>query len=554
MDDILTKINRKKSEFADLWTRMDADKSLLILDDFVMKDKDARDEPDVDNITMNDPLVFANKVHNTLIKADFLPEVGGNNLSDDDAAIVEDFIQSINLEADEKIVFRDIPSYKEWEIMQACDRGHIARRVTLRVEDGTLTPDSFLPIDSRYLIYDYGVNGLLWAATETLRSRDDIEAEYGIDIKHSDSIVTDYWDSTIERVFIGKSPQEDRPNEYGEPPFIIQVIPSGIFTFDADRILTSGESILSINRDLYDAKNTFATILNSGVVKSFFNGLQLEVEDIQLAKKPQIPPYRKKIVAPISKGTKGYFAMPINDLTNNARMFYSILDSAIQDGSFPKISYGTLQFPVSGAGMASLKEAEDPVYFPRIQGLTQFYQRLYRMIIKQYIKMKLNIEVGEQGYKKTYKYKDLDKSYAIKFKVFISSPKMDMANISTAAAVGDLVSEDTKMRDYLHIENPTDETRKKLVERANKMSPAVAKYDIIMALIEEGQEVKANLMAEELGIDIDNLKKGNMTQTEPVAPTKPQQMMPLFTGSNGNQITSPPTDMAGQQDNTGVAP
>jgi hypothetical protein len=539
-DDIYPKISTKKNEFADLWARMDADKSLLILDKYTMLDREGRDEPDVDNITMNDPAVFAQKVHNTLIHADITPEVSGKELKDDAAEIIENFIKDISIEADSFVAPRDMPSYKEWETMQACDRGRVARRVTLTVEDGTLSPESFLNLDTRYLWYDTGIRGLNWVATETLRSREDIEDEYNFKCPGANSIVTDYWDSTIERVYIGKRQADnDMPHKYGEPPFVIQTMPTGIFTFDSDRMLTSGESILSINRNLYDKKNLFATILNSGVVKSFFNGLQLEVEDVRQAKKPEIPPYRKKIVAPVEKGTKGYFAMPINDLTNNARMFYSILDSALQDGAFPKISYGTLQFPVSAVGIASLKESEDPVYFPRLQGITLFYQRLFRMIIKQYIQQKLNISIGEEGFKTKFNYKDLNKEYAIKFKVFISSPKQDMVNISTAAAVGGLVSDDTKRRDYLHLENPTDEKRKLLVETANKMSPAIAKYDVIISLIQEGEEVKADIMAHELGLTLDQIKKGDMSVTEtPILPTeKPQQPLPLFQGSG---TTAPP--------------
>lgn len=543
-DDFYKLIQDKKSEFAYLWQRMDDDKSLLILDDYIMRDRDSREEPDVDNITMNDPAVFAQKVHNTLIKAEFLPEVGGNKIKDDEAEIIELFIQAINLEADASVAYRDIPSYKEWEIMQACDRGRLARRVTLMVEDGTLSPESFLPIDTRYLTYDFGVRGLLWASNETLRSRADIEQEYGIQINGSHQIVLDGWNKEKECIWVGKELIEERENIYGEPPFVIQTMPSGIFTNDGDKMLTSGESILSINRDLYDKKNMFATILNSGVVKSFFNGLQVEVEDVKLAKKPDIPPYRKKAVFPTPKGTKGYFSMPINDLTNTARMFYSILDAALQDGAFPKISYGTLQFPVSAVGMAELKEAEDPVYFPRIQGVSMFYQRLFRMIIKQYTQQKLNIEIGETGYKRKFNYRDLDKEYAIKFKVFISSPKQDMVNISTAAAVGNLVSDDTKRRDYLRIENPTDEHRKILVERASQASPALAKYDMVIALIEEGQLVKAEILAEELGLNIDQIKKGDMTPDEmpqgnsPTQPEQPKSIMPLFGEQSGT--TAPP--------------
>ncbi len=541
MDDILQKINSKEKEFSDLHARNDEDKKLLILSDYTMLDKDGREEPDVDNITMNDAGVFAARVHNTLIKADVIPEVEGSHLNDAEAEKFENFIRDIGSEGDAILHALDFPSFKEWEVMQACDRGRVARRITLNAENGKLAATSFRNIDTRYLIYDVGVEKLRWVALKMPRSKDDIEEEYGHTASRVNAIVTDYWDDKVETVYVGKEKVDEKPNIWGEPPFVIQVMPTGNWTMDDDRITMSGESIFAHNRKLYTAKNMFATILNSGVVRSFFNGLQIEVENIATATKPNQPPYGKKFVAPVQKGTQGYFNMPIADLTNTARMFYSILDSALQDGSLPKVSYGNLQFPLSAVGMAELKEAEDPVYFPVIQGLALFWQRCYRMILKQYIDLKMNIEIGEQGFRNSYSYRDLQKECSIKFRFFVTSPKQDMVNISTAAAVGDLISEDTKMRDYLHVQNPTLENQKKLSEKAARMSPAVAMYDVIKALFEQGEKIKANIMAEEMGIKLEEILGGQLPQQAEVIPDqKPKQLVPMFGGSGGGSGARPP--------------
>ncbi len=538
MDDILQKINNKEKEFSDLYSRMDDDKKLLILDDYVMRDKDEREEPDVDNITMNDSGVFATRVHNTLIKATVIPEVEGKHINDEEAEKYETFIQDIGMEADAIIQAQDFPAFKDWEVMQACDRGRVARRITLSEEDGKLTPTSFKNIDTRYLIYDVGVEKLRWAALRMPRSKDDIEEEYGYVASRVNAIVTDHWDEEAETIYVGKEKVDEKPNIWGEVPFVIQVIPTGTWTMDDDRIAISGESIFAHNRKLYKAKNMFATILNSGVVRSFFNGLQVEVENVATATKPASPPYGKKFVVPVQKGTQGYFNMPIADLTNTARMFYSILDSALQDGALPKVSYGNLQFPLSAVGMAELKEAEDPVYFPVIQGLSLFWQRCYRMIINQYTSLRLNVEIGEKGFRNSYSYRDLQKEVSIKFRFFVTSPKQDMVNISTAAAVGDLVSEDTKRRDYLHIQNPTEEENKILAERAARMSPAVAMYDVIKALFDRGEKLKANIMAEEMGMTIDQILNGQPGQLpQPQEEQKPKQLLPMFRGSGGGAGT-----------------
>ena len=544
-DEIYLTIEDKQKEFAELWGRMDEDKKLLIQDKFTWRDKDDREEPDVDNITLNDAAVFANKVHDTLTRAEILPEVEGEKLKDEQTEIYENFIRDMGLEADANVHYQDIPSYKNFEIMQTCDRGRIARRVTLRVENGTLAPDSFVAIDTRYLIYDYGIKGLNWVAPKMARSADDIEQEYGYRPNSSNAVITDYWNKDVERVYCETELIEEKENPWGEPPFIIEVVPTGVFTFDADRMLYNGESIFAMTRNLYSEKNLFGTILKSLTIKSFFNGLQIEVEDVALAQKPAIPPYGKKFVAPIAKGTKGYFNMPIEDLRNAASMFYSILDSAIQEGSLPKVSYGSLQFPLSAVGMAELKESEDPVYFPRIQGYTLFLQRLYRMILKQYVQFKMHLKLGEPGFRKEYSWKELNQEVSLHFRVDLTSPKENMVNISTAAAVGNLVSDDTKRRDYLHLKNPKEEVTKMLVEKASRMSPAVAKYDIVKALFDRNETVKANLMAAEIGMTLDQILSGQPppVPTQPLEEEqKPKQLLPMFgggtSGNNQSGVTS----------------
>ncbi len=535
-DEIYQKIEDKKKDFSTLWNRMDDDKRLMTPWDnpFIMRDKDSREEPDVENITMNDALVFANKVHDTLIKATISPEVEGDKLKDDQTSSVEDFIRDMGLEANAVLAGQDIPTYQVWEILQACDRGRIARRITLQVgEDGKLAPESFLPIDSRYLIYEYGIRGLKWVATQMPRSQADIRDEYGIETPNkSGAVVTDYWDTKVERVYIAKDPQDEKPNAYGEPPFVIQVVPAGLLTMDDDRIPQSGESIFHMDRKLFAEWNQVCTILKSLTVKSFFNGLQLEVADLERAKKPAQPPYGKKFVAPIKEGTKGYFAMPVVDLNAATQLFKGLIDQALQKGAFPISSYGSIAFPISGVALESLREAEDPIYFPRMQGLAEFWQRIYRMVIKQYIQFKMNMELGERGYRKIYNYKDLDLDFSLKFHFEIKSPKQDMVNISTAAALGNLISEDTKRRDYLHLQNPDMENDKILVEKASLMSPAVAKYDTIKALFERGEKIKANLMAAELGMTMESILKGDLAPESSTLgmtePQQPKQLMPLF--------------------------
>ena len=65
ISDVMAEDNRR----TDLYKRMDEDKSLLILDPYVMKDSDNTDVDDVINVTMNTPATFLAHVQSALESA-----------------------------------------------------------------------------------------------------------------------------------------------------------------------------------------------------------------------------------------------------------------------------------------------------------------------------------------------------------------------------------------------------------------------------------------------------------------------------------------------------
>jgi len=347
--------------------------------------------------------------------------------------------------------------------------------------------------------------------------------------------VTDLYYEDRNIVYIGNVEARNTKHGYDPLPFVIQVCPGGLMFSDRERIAQNGESIFASNRALYEPKNKLGSILMTLTIMSFMNGLQYESEQGVRANKPELPPYGKKIVVPVDKGTKGYFNMPIEDVKNATRMLYTMVESALQQGSLPAVSYGSLQFPLSAVAISGLQEAEDPVYLPRLQGLSLYYQRLYRLILQQYIDLKLNIKLGQLGFARQYNYKDLEKDYSITFRFFATSPKQNMANISVAAALGNLASDDYKRREVIQFENPDAEESKIWAEKAPLMSPAVAKFKVIQGLLDRNQLIEANLMLEELGLTMEQIRNGGMveTQGDEVPKEEPKQIMPMFAGRIG---------------------
>ena len=529
-------ITTTEAEFAQLHKRMDVDRDLLVMKPFTLEDEDKRDKPEVDNITLNDAKVFATRVQSNLIRSNMQPEVDGKGLDDKYTTNVEQFFRDISLAFDDMIYARDMASLISYNIQQICQRGRLASRITLREKDGKLAPDSFLPMDTRYLVYKFDVlkNKPKWFSYATSRDPEEVRDEYGSDATaavDTNVLVRDYWDGKKEVVFVDTRETKNVGHKYGEPPIVLQVAPVGMMYNDIDRLEHSGESIFLNNRNLYPEKNKIASLLSTLTQLAVFAGMQFETDNPK-TDKPLKPPYGKKFVIPVKPG-QGYKPMPVVDIKNATRTLLQMVDSSLQDGSFPRISYGTLQFPVSAVGMAELKEAEDPVYFPRMNGLAFYYQRLYRMILKQYIDMKLNVKLGDVGFEKKYPYKELDKDFRIQFKFFTTTPKQNMVNYTVASAAGDLLSNETKRRDILQLEDPEGEATKVWAERAAQLSPGIAKYRSARALANTGEEVQAQIMASEMGLSIDQVLIGKVSEEEIPEEVPPKQVMPLFSGRTG---------------------
>ena len=528
-------ITDAESDFAPLFSRMDADKDLLILKSYTMLDKDSVEKPDVENITLNDASVFAQRVQSNLIRANMQPTVSGTKLPDEYTSNVEQFFKDINLAFDDILQPREISSFMGFNVQQMCQRGRDAARITLRGENGFLAPDSLLPMDARYLVYRYTTKGLKWFCYRTSRRREDVRDEYGSNAcSEGDTMVDvrDFWNGTHEKVWVAEGQVRNDPHKYGEPPAVIQVAPVGMMYQDTDRLEHSGESIYVNNRGIYGEKNKICSLLATLTQLAIFVGMQFETDDPN-QKQPKRPPYGKKFIIPVKPG-QGFKPMPVVDIKNATRVLLSMVDASLQDGSFPRISYGTLQFPISAVGMAELKEAEDPVYFPRMQGLAMFYQRLYRMILKQYIDQKMNVKLGDIGFQKKYNWTELNKPFSVKFRFFTTSPKQNMVNYTVASAAGDLISRDTKRRDILELENPDEEESKIWAEKAPQMSPGIAKYKSARALADQGEEVQAQIMAAEMGLSLDEVMSGKLAEKEePPELQEPKQIMPLFAGRAG---------------------
>ena len=490
-------IETKESEFGALYGRMDADKDLYYGKAFEMLNAEGKPMSNVQNVTLPDSKMFARKVIAMIAAANQQAVVESKTLTDKETTLIERFTDDAYLEADNRLAKRGIPGMFPFLVEQACIRGHVAARCLVRTVNKNIVMD-ILPLDSRYFIYELGIDGLIWAAYKTVRSKARIKEEYGIDIKGDTETVIDYWDKKINMVWIGNQEIPKGKNPYGFVPFVWQAVLAGSMLADTDALSHQGESIFELSRDVYPDINKTATVLQTLNVMAIKPPLQYASKEGRLAKKPEKPPYGVGTVVPIEDGpNSGYRSFPIADIHAATQVFYAMLEGRLQRATLAATDYGNLTFPLSGQAIRDLSQKDDLV-LPRLQTLAMFYQQLSRMIIKQYQMWNIKAELGEEGHTQLYNPKDLDGEYTIKYRYFSTTPMEQLANYSVANAAGDLISDDTKRRDLLKLQDPDGEATKCRAELAEKLDPAIALYRLAVSLIDEDKSLEARLVAERL--------------------------------------------------------
>ncbi len=540
-EDNLELVKTKKEEMQSLLSRMDADKD-LVFGGYKMKNLDGQETPQVINVTMNKARVFGMRATAILSAAIQQAVVEGKDISDTQCAYIEDFQDDMNYEIDNRLSKRGLTGMFPFSCEQANYRGRIAGRCILREEKGVFVPD-VIPLDTRFFFTEEGADKMIWGAFETTRSRARLKQEYGKDIGRESEVVTDFWNSDINEVFIGDEKIKQDKNKYGYPPFVLSIVPSGSMLQDADMLEHRGESIFFPNRDVYPHYNFIASVLQTLTVMSFRGAMQFGSEAGPLAQKPEKPPFGVDVVIPT--GLQDFFRqVPVNDINNAARLMYSMLEGALQQGSLSDIFYGNLRFPLSGAALHTIFEPANMIFLPRLQALATYYQELHRMVIKQFIALGKTLKLGEN--QREYLPKQLEGTYTLKYTYFSTSPLQDMANVSTAQAYGGLISDDTKRREILKIKDPDGEMQKIRDEMAEKLDPAIMLRRTIESLLEQKKDEEAALLIESLALLLMQRRGGGQPMPQGTAPGEkrkgiPEEALPLFGGGGGGRSPAPPS-------------
>jgi len=491
-EETFQKIRDKEQEFSKRFKRMDEDRALYLLEDYIMRDEKGNKIPDVINVTMPEPRMFAEKVFSIINATHKQVVVEGRGLSENEKGKIENFLEDLEVSIDERLMRKGYPMLKPFMVEKDCLRGVIASRNLLwENDDGTCVPD-VLPCDARYLTYEFGVDDLDWVANKTFRTRAMIEKEYpGKKIPGGNPLeFYDYWDSEKNELIVGGKKFDERENPIGRPPFTVVESATGPMLMDKDFNKYRGESIYATVRRLYPEINRHASILTTLDMLSFLGGWQYESEMGEQARRPEQPVRGIRKIIPVEKGG-GYKPLPINDIRNASRMLQYLLLSALQRATFSNLEYGTLTMPLSAVAIQKMIGTRDALIIMRLHDLARYYRQMSRMFIKQYVDGGIPAKLGEPGLEREYSKGELDKDFAIFYQFTSLSPEQDTANTAVAQqqkALG--MSWYSILTNTLKVQDVAGELAREKEEMADRMDAANVLYDQVYAYRNRGDELK----------------------------------------------------------------
>jgi len=482
----LNRIETREKELKDLYDRQDQDRRLAYYgtlnssDKYVLTDVNGEKVPRSISITMNDAQVYAQTVCSATKAA--LMQIRVEGLAQDKNSVIEKFLERNIEQSDE----RRRKSLHNFVSNQANIRGIVAARWISYVDKAKkkYIPDCLM-MDSRYLSYEEGADGIWWYGYRTNRSKLAIKTEYGVDIRTEKCECAEYWDGGKNEVWLDKklSPKGTVLNPLGFPPVAIQGVDRGYGLLDEQHLAHEFESIFMVDRYLYDELNRIASEEATINLKLVNPAYQKETSDMSGKAAPYPDTVGTVTEVPINEK---YQLLQVADINQASKMIHGDIMRAIQNGSLSDLDYGNLAFPLSAVAITDMTDIRNKIMIPTFNCLALFYRQLYRLIIAEYIAGGISgFPVGRMGNSAVYTPKDLgdpDK-YTINLKFMPTSKRQDIANLSMSIAAKGEIPRKVRIREIMQVQNPEEWEQALDSEEAETLDPAIKLYRIASSLL-----------------------------------------------------------------------
>jgi hypothetical protein len=465
----MDKIKRAEDRLSALHRRMDEDAALAHLESYTLEDEAGNPVPNAISVTMNEPAVFANAIVAMIQESTWQTSVYGD-VSDEQAYKIERAIDVLLDEADNRLLRAGRGRMFPFFANHSCLRGWMGARVLALRTKSAIVPD-ILPIDMRYFYYERSPEGLLWGAYKTMRTPEQIYAEYGLDYTEEQEVV-DYWDEAKEEVWINDEMVKSQQHPFGEVPFVIQATPAGFMLWDDGYSNAEGESIFMLNRDTYKELNRLVSIDQTLAMKAVMPPYQITAKDGE----EKVVPYPDKIgTVTVTGEGEEYKMIQRPDINTASQVAHQNIAGSIQRGGVNNIDLGNISFPTSAVWISEQTEIRNKLVAPRLSALGIFYEQIVDMLVRQFTTSGVGQFVSRGGRNFKFKASDLmnPDDYRISMKLMSNSKKQEIANITIASAARGLVSRETLIKNVLEIDDPAGEMARLQSEDAEQLAPEI---------------------------------------------------------------------------------
>ncbi len=492
--DYLQLIKDKQDELQPMFSRMDADREVFLAAPYVMRDRRGRKMPDVYHVTLLDAPMFAKKAVDRIISVSrqtlVEPASSGRAVSDRRAAVVESFLDDLQLEIDARLACRgELDAFSQHAFF-TCYRGPCVEQVLLRLDNGELVPDS-RPIDPRYFTYEQSDDGLTWGCVETVRGKAAIKAEYGVEVAGRTAVVLDFWNDELEVVFVDGKKVAENANPYGYAPFVISFPASTIPLKDQGSIKYKGDSILHTLRDdaghyLFEEKNYIASILKTLAMENLKPAQQLPASEA--AEYQPLPENGYPAPGEVIQVKSPMLPVQKGDVKGATLKYYDMVETQLRQSTYSSLDYGTIDMPLSAVAMVQVQSGKNEMLLPRLNNVASLTAQAGRMKLRQVLQMGRSVRLGEEGHKRTYKPSELRGEYVLKYRFFTSSLEQTASQAAIANAMGDLVSRQFKQEHILRLQDPARVQAEIDDETTRQLDPVSDLMQRVYALISRREE------------------------------------------------------------------
>lgn len=512
--DLDTRIQNAEKRQQPRITRNDEDMTLYLLEhmNWILNSK-GKPIPGVEQITLNDPKTFADRIITLLGTAERRYDILA--AKEEFATTAEEFLKYHLNRAEENLMYQSMFPLEESLDFGSCLRGTIAARGILK-RDGNKWYTDIVPIDTYNLTYEPGKRGALFTRIKSKKSAEDVSREHGIDIAESDEVEVEDIYTVDENILKINGKEARTPVKMPFNHNVIIVVPCPTtprIAGRSDAIQHEAESIYSSVRNMYRVLNKEASAWRTQNMMGILPPIQFISKD---GRKSKVPPFGVAAVMNIKFGEE-YKGMPIKDVSASFQQFFGQIMARIQRATLANIDYGDLSFELSALAIKRLEAAKDQILLPRLKAKRFLTRVLAYNLIEQFMMNGYPCDLEGMGEESQFKASDFKrKTFQINVDYFASSPEESIADMTIANTAKNLgFPEEWIWKNICHIENWKELKRMRDRERIEAESETVRKLRYARSLLESGEEddeLEAELVLEEIGLILD--QQGNITRPQ----------------------------------------